>query len=351
MDGPEGVDEHAAMGLASAMAATHVRRRNQREVIFICVARGAPACNGGCCVEIARDILPHERFARSRYNRGMYRKHLAPCVLLLASAACSSTSNDPEPVTISFAPLVAGSQFSCSATYTGIGTSKTSFQPLDFRMYVTDVALVRSDGVEVPVTLDADGVWQRGKFALLDFEDASGTCVGGSKETNLTVRGKAPPGTYAGVAFTVGIPEEENHLDAATAPAPLNAPGMSWSWSGGYKYVRIDVQTPKNKGYYLHLGATNCTGSVSKGFTCAAGNRPRVKLDGFDLRQGKVALDLADLWANQDLDAQIDGKTDQVPGCMAFPGDPECPSVFTKLGLNIDGSALPTQSLFKAAAR
>jgi uncharacterized repeat protein (TIGR04052 family) len=271
-------------------------------------------------------------------------------VLFGMLCACGPAANESESVSLSFSPLVAGLPFSCAATYRDIGTSKTSLQPLDFRMYLTDISLVQSDGVEVPLSLDRD-VWQRGRFALLDFEDGSGTCLGGSTETNLSVRGKVPTGTYTGVAFTIGIPEEENHLDAATAPAPLNAPGMSWSWSGGYKYMRVDVKTQKNKAYYLHLGATTCTGSVSQGFTCASGNRPRIVLRGLDPTRSNITLDLAELWANQDLDAQIDGKTDFVPGCMSFPGDPECPSVFATMGLRVDGSELGTQSLFKAVAR
>jgi uncharacterized repeat protein (TIGR04052 family) len=264
-------------------------------------------------------------------------------------ASCASDAAGPENFAVSFAPLVGREPFACTKKYEGIGTSKTSFEPLDFRMYVTDVALLRADGSEVPLNLTTDNQWQSGKFALLDFEDASGTCTGGTKEVNLTLRGTAPQGTYTGIAFSIGIPEENNHIDAATARAPLNAPGMWWSWSGGYKYLRLDVATPKNTGYYLHLGATKCTGSVGKGFTCAAGNRPRIVLKGFDVTKGKVELDVASLWSDVDLNAQIDGKTDSVPGCMAFPGDPECPAVFAKLGLATDGTPLSTQSFFRVA--
>jgi uncharacterized repeat protein (TIGR04052 family) len=274
---------------------------------------------------------------------------LGALAVLSGLVSCASEASGPETFAVSFAPLVGNEPFACSKKYTGIGTSKTSFEPLDFRMYVTDVSLLRADGSEVPLTLTADNQWQTGKFALLDFEDGSGTCTGGTKETNLTLRGTAPQGVYTGIAFSLGIPEENNHIDAATARAPLNAPGMWWSWSGGYKYLRLDVATPMNTGYYLHLGATKCEGSVSKGYTCAAGNRPRIVLKNLDLAKGKIELDVASLWADVDLNAQIDGKTDFVPGCMAFPGDPECPTVFSKLGLSMDGTPLQTQSFFKVA--
>jgi uncharacterized repeat protein (TIGR04052 family) len=274
---------------------------------------------------------------------------LVPALVFGCSAAPIAADNNSalEDFAVDFAPLVAGAKFSCSTEYAGIGKSKTTFKPLDFRMFVTDVALVRQDGVEVPLTLTGDNVWQRGKFALLDFEDGTGTCEGGTSATNYKVKGRAPRAVYTGVVFTVGIPDAENHLDAATAPAPLNAPGMWWSWKGGYKYMRLDVQTPKNKSYYLHLGASDCKGTVAEGYTCASGNQPRIRIDNLDTKTGKVGFDIADLWADVDLDAQIDGKTDFVSGCMAFAGDPECPMVFDKLGLTIEGKRLATYAAFK----
>jgi hypothetical protein len=63
-----------------------------------------------------------------------------------------------------------------------------------------------------------------------------------------------------------------------------------------------------------------------------------------------VQFDVAKLYAASDLDRQIDGRTDFVPGCMAFAGDPECPAVFSKLGLSVEANALaPEQSIFEVA--
>jgi uncharacterized repeat protein (TIGR04052 family) len=284
----------------------------------------------------------------------MQTKTCTVFVLGLFALACSSTESTSTDVSIDVSAVVGNRAFACNASYENVGVSKTTFKPLDFRMYVTDVVLVRADGTEVPVQLNASP-WQRGKFALLDFEDGTGTCVGGTKETNTALKGTVPAGTYTGVAFTIGIPESENHLDAATAPAPLNAPGMWWSWKGGYKYMRIDVETAKNKAYYLHLGASACDGDLAKGFTCAAGNRPRVLLPkDAPLVSGvsNVQFDLAELWANVDIDAQIDPKVDFVNGCMAFPGDPECPQVFAKLGMAPDGSqGGTTQTVFRGMSK
>ncbi len=62
-------------------------------------------------------------------------------------------------------------------------------------------------------------------MALLDFEDGTGTCNTGSSAVNTSLRGKAKAyDDYTGVAFTVGVPERLNHLDAATAPTRSTLP-------------------------------------------------------------------------------------------------------------------------------
>ena len=272
--------------------------------------------------------------------------------LLFALGACGGGGDAPgrRAVSIEFAARVAGQPFACASTFAGLGTSRTMVRPVDFRLYVYDVALVTRDGAEVALVLEQDGVWQRDGLALLDFEDGTGSCATGSPETNVALRGTAPDrGDYAGLRFRLGVPEAMNHLDAATALAPLNVPGMWWSWKGGYKFVRLDLETEAGAPYYFHMGATTCEGTPNEGFACAYGNRADVSLDGFEPGVSRVVLDVADLYADSDLARQPDMTTDFVPGCMAFAGDPECPAVFDKLGLPFE-SATPgpaAQSLFR----
>lgn len=251
---------------------------------------------------------------------------------------------------MSFAATFGDDPFSCAKTFKGLGTTKSEAQPLDFRMYIHDVRLITSAGVEVPFELEQDGIWQRESLALLDFEDGTGTCKTGSPETRTKITGLAPAGDYSAIRFKLGLPDEMNHFDAATAPAPLNVPGLWWTWKGGYKYVRLDLKTTGNKAYYFHLGSTKCDGSVKNGFSCAYNNVPEIELTGFDPSASAVAFDVATLYEASNLDAQIDYKTDFVNGCMAFEGDPECPAVFERLGMKFQ-SQEPTgsrQSVFRA---
>lgn len=268
---------------------------------------------------------------------------------LVAAIACEP---DEPTITVRFAPTFGATPFSCAAPIDGVGLGGSRVEIRDFRMYVSDVALVKADGSRVPLTLIEDGQWQRGAIALLDFEDNSGTCVTGSPDTNVEVRGTAPAGDYTGVAFTLGLPEEDNHLDAATAPAPLNAQGLWWSWSGGYKYMRIDMKPAGQAEYFFHLGATACDGTVAAGFTCQYGNRAEIVVDGFDPDTSEIVVDAAAIFAGVDVDRVPDGMTDTLPGCMAFPGDPECAPMLAPLGLTyLSDVPAPGQQVFSARPR
>ena len=161
-------------------------------------------------------------------------------------------------MTITFRPQVGTEAFSCTATYTGFGTTGSTVAFADFKLYLSDVRLVTSSGSEEPVTLEQDGEWQLQNVALLDFDNGTGSCVG-STETNYQVKGTVPAGTYSGIKFTMGIPFDLNHGDVATAAAPLNSTDMFWVWNYGYKFLRVDLSTTgQPDGFFLHVGSTGC---------------------------------------------------------------------------------------------
>jgi uncharacterized repeat protein (TIGR04052 family) len=287
--------------------------------------------------------------SRLRLIRAWLDRPMPAMIALLTASAAACGSGDRD-VAIEFRALVGREPAVCGATYSGIGTSQSTMSLRELKMYVSEIALVDHHGAEVPLALEQDGVWQREDVALLDFEDGNGDCNTSNPQTHTTVQGHAPDGDYTGVRFTIGVPEAMNHLDAATAPAPFNEPGMWWSWKGGYKYIRLDVKTRGNPSYYLHLGATSCEGEAGA-YTCAAGNAPRITVTGFAMDRSVVELDIAKLWADVDLDRQIDFRTDFVQGCMAFAGDPECPAVFARLGMTPSGERNDSQSVFTVGAR
>lgn len=272
--------------------------------------------------------------------------------LMLAMTGCNSDGNNgSQPThTVSFAAKVGEETFTCGKSFAGVGSGGTTVEAYDFRFYVHDVKLVTKDGTEVPVTLVQDGKWQYQNVALLDFANDEGVCESGSPETNTTVRVIAPEGEYTGVHFNFGVPSDKNHGDAATAPAPLNHPGLWWNWKGGYKYARIDLKTPINDPYYFHMGGTVCGEKEDGSYACDLYNVPTIKLTGFDVKTDAVTFRLDKFYENVDLDAAPNMTTDFTSGCMAFDGDVECELVFNHLGLTF-GSADPgpEQTVFEVA--
>jgi uncharacterized repeat protein (TIGR04052 family) len=253
-----------------------------------------------------------------------------------------------KQVELLFEARFADLAFDCGAEYAGIGTSEATVRPLDLRLFVHDVTLMRSGGEPETLLLEDDGLWQRDGVALLDFEDASGTCDTGSAEVNRSLRGRVADDDYTALSFTVGIPTAKNHLDGASAPAPFNAPGMWWSWQGGYKYMKVDVASDANPGgFFFHLGGTNCDGSPTRGYACQHENLARieVELQG----TGAVVLDLLPLYRSVDVNAKPNMETDFIPGCMGSSNDPECALMLDALGLKSEDepSSGAGQQLFR----
>ncbi|AGC48867.1 hypothetical protein MYSTI_07595 [Myxococcus stipitatus DSM 14675] len=268
---------------------------------------------------------------------------LLPTLLLLQ--ACGDDAESRKTYTVRFSPQVRQEALTCQGLYTDIGTSRSTLELLDFKMYVRDVTLVRANGERHPLKLEQDGTWQRDAIALLDFEDGTGTC---RKETNSQMHrevvGSAPEhDDYTRLEFKVGLPPEINHLDAERQAAPLDKTPMWWQWQTGYKFVKLDIRTPANAEYVFHLGASGCRGTPGEGYNCASNNQATITLDDFSPETNQVVLDVAGLYAELDVNRVPNGTTDMMPGCMSGAGDPECPALFSQFGLAADGSpkALP----------
>lgn len=299
-----------------------------------------------------------------------------------ASVPDASEPAGDEAIELRFEAKVGPRDFSCAESYE-LGTPATPAWIRDLRMYVSGVALIDDAGARVPLSLEADGLWQTDRIALLDFENGADNCRNGTPETRAILRGRAPRGNYRGVAFELGVPEDHNHADPSLAASPLTLSTMHWSWNAGYIFVRIDAERVPAEGagdggtgrgdggmghgdggmghgdggmghgaegiFLMHLGSTGCTGESSLGenVTCSHENRGAVELTGFDPRVAPITLDVAALFAGSNLQAADLGGS---PGCMSSPDDPECAPLFPRLGVDPEtGSAsAATQQLFHA---
>ena len=284
----------------------------------------------------------------------------APAALVAAMIAAPALAD--ITVAIPFAAEIGGKPFACGAGYAGLGHTKATVQAVDFRLFVSEAALVRADGSLQPIALEQDGQWQLDGLALLDFEDATGACTNGTAGTNTMLRGIVPEGDYPGLAFTLGVPFAQNHGDPTVSPAPLNTTAMFWNWQGGYKFLRIDMVPEvmagmdsgaesgatsgagNAKGWFLHLGSTLCEAAskTAAPTACANPNRIAIRLDGFDPAVNTVVIDPAAVVAEADLTVNA---PDTSPGCMAFLKDADCLTVMTRLGLPYMEVPAGTQSL------
>ncbi|MCX6612186.1 MAG: metallo-mystery pair system four-Cys motif protein [Acidobacteria bacterium] len=263
--------------------------------------------------------------------------------LLVVSSAWAD-----DAVTIRFRAVVGNEDYACGKSYTGIGTSKSTITPRDFRFYVHNVRLIDSTGKEVPVQLKQDEKWQIDNLALLDFENATGGCGNGTPDTNHQIVGTVPAsGNFKGIRFTVGVPFEKNHTDLTTAPSPLNLTALAWVWNAGRKFARLDFSsTGAPRGYAIHLGSTGCTPDDTKTTIptkCGAPNRPEVEILGFNPLKDFVVADMAALLKDSNVDAA--GK--MMSGCMSGPETPACKPLFANLGLAIGDQAAQTQTFFR----
>ncbi len=271
---------------------------------------------------------------------------LTPLVLM-ACGEDEHPHDEPLNVSLTFKPMVGTQSFACGQSYTGLGTSGSTYEPKDFRLYIHNVRLLAHGTQEVAVSLTDDGAWQKDGVALLDFEDKTGLCSNGTTATNDRIVGTVPGGHYVGLKFTVGVPFEKNHQDASTASAPLNVSTLFWSWAGGYKFIRLDGRTTGlPNGHNLHLGSTECALSGPNQVTdCVNANRFEVTLSGFDPENPHpVVLDVAALLAGSDLDTN---QAQSAPGCMSSAEDADCAPIFQRLGLGFnDQQANPDQQVF-----
>lgn len=274
-----------------------------------------------------------------------------PACALLLLAGCPGDAD--IAFTLDFAAFVGDTPAACG-TALALGTANTAGELADARVFLSNLSLQNEAGDWVSVALD-DNDWQGSGIALLDFEDGTGLCAdSGTSQMNTQITGTVADDVYTAVRFDVGVPFESNHLDSATAPAPLNAPGMFWAWQAGYKFVRVDFAVPSADPtrWNVHIGSMECASDAPTVGPDAACGRPSlatITLDGG--LDGPIALDLGALVSTVDVAANT---AETPPGCMSSPMEPaDCAPAFAALGLSFDSGTCDGdcdgQQLFSAS--
>ncbi len=246
-----------------------------------------------------------------------------------------------RPIAVEFDVKANNVAVKCGDTINGLGTAGTTASLRDLRFYLSHAALLTDQGEAVPITLTPDD-FQNSEVTLIDLEDGSGDCAG-TAAMNTAIRGTVPADkTYTGIQFVVGVPHALNHSDYAVATAPMDVQALAWSWQAGRKYLQIELDpvggvarpapAAASNTWYLHLGATNCSGNPVTGETvsCARPNRMDFKADRFDAGTQKIVVNLSTLYATSNL--SVDAGS--APGCMSGLTDPECGAIFDALRID-----------------
>jgi hypothetical protein len=106
--------------------------------------------------------------------------------------------------------------------------SGSSLTPLEVRFYVSEVLLVRTDATTVAVDIVGDGgLPVPYGIQLVNAEDAA----------SLRFRLLAPPGSYSGLSFTLGVNDACNSGFPRSGPLSA-ASAMTWPHGFGYLFLR-----------------------------------------------------------------------------------------------------------------
>lgn len=287
----------------------------------------------------------------------------------LLGAKTASASAATEEVTINFDLVNGPSSVRCGdainlANVVYDHSTKVAVEPtqvqntagklVDTRFYIANVMLLDAAGNATPVYL-SETANQARNLALLDFGfDAGGTGTACTGAYNTAIVGKVKPGTYTGIAMTMGVPVRSadmvaklNHSDptaVAATPAPLQSTAMNWSWQSGRKFMKLEFRpdtaivkadsTTTTK-WNVHIGSTGCAGDPTTGqeTACTNANRMSLNFTNFNSASQKIVLDIAKLFAASDVTFEGGGAV----GCMSGVTDPECPAIFKALGLGLAG--------------
>ncbi len=247
-----------------------------------------------------------------------------------SSGGSDNGSGDSQTINLAFAAQLNSDELKCGVNdqSAGVGTNSTTADIKYFGAYISELEVATASGEFQKVTLNsAENTDVERGISLITFcgiDNASSEQALTYNQIQGTV---AQSDDYTRVRFTLGVPEQYNHLDATQTEGVLAKNiAMHWNWTAGYKHVRMDVA-----GWNIHLGSTNCTGENADA-TCSNGNRPIYTLENIDLSADKIVFDYATLVTNSDISMNTENTP---PGCMSRADDPECGEVFKSLGLDL----------------
>ncbi|MEL6650783.1 MAG: MbnP family protein [Bacteroidota bacterium] len=237
---------------------------------------------------------------------------LVAATILVLGSSCENPIDALGSVRVEFSPVVETQAFAGGDIYTS--PAGRQYRINFFRMYVSDISLIKEDGTEVLLSevdlydLAADGSGQ-------DF---------GQSYTYADVEA----GTYKGIKFGIGLPARLNTDPASYAvDHPLSIGNqMYWSWRAGYRFISIEGKVDSSQamsgaelrqsfGYHIGKDSVNSPNNIyyemvydgpDDGFTLAENEE-------FDI---EFSVDVNEIFFNQTspIDLVSEAVSHSVPG-------------------------------------
>lgn len=169
--------------------------------------------------------------------------------LAFSLTACSDSTTNPHgdthddhvPVELRIVPKFGTSDLRLGTRYVSAANDTIRFSTIKF--YLSEIKLIDTTGSEHEI----EGIY------MVDLEDSAFTANG-----YISIDVEGDPGFYRGIRFSVGVPTDQNHRDAATQQSPLGPnSGMYWTWNPGYIFHMIEGSVDSagsQRSFFYHLG-------------------------------------------------------------------------------------------------
>lgn len=177
--------------------------------------------------------------------------------LAISLTACSDSTTDPNgdthddhvPVELRIVPKFGTDDLRLGTSYVTAANDTIRFSTIKF--YLSEIKLIDTTGSEH----ELEGIY------MVNLDDSTFASKG-----YISVNVEGDPGFYRGIRFSVGVPTDQNHRDAATQQPPLGPnSGMYWTWNPGYIFHLMEGTVDSagtQKGFAYHIGEDTRKASI-----------------------------------------------------------------------------------------